>query len=137
MANPPEPLDPISPVVTHGTIVHYGLADLTVTGILVDSYKRDPAYADVQEVTNNAGVVVGVRMGDYRANVSVDGRVLQNVSGGVDYTINVGDILTINGDNIVITNCSYSGQAKGFHSLSISGTAYSGIPTLLPKGVDD
>ena len=75
------------------------------------------------------------RMGDYRANVSVDGRVLQNVSGGVDYTINVGDILEINGDKIVITNCSYSGQAKGFHSLSISGTAYSGIPTLAPKGV--
>lgn len=137
MANPPTPLDPLNPVspVTYGTIIHYGLPDIEVTGIIIDSYKRDQQYADTQEVTNQAGVVVGVRMTDFRVNVSVDGRVIENASGGVDYEVKVGDQIDINGDSIVINSCSYSGAAKGFHSLSISGTAYSGVSGLLPKGI--
>jgi hypothetical protein len=135
MANPPLPLDPTASPITYGTIIHYGLPDLEVSGILIDSYKRDQQYADTQEVTNHAGITVGVRMTDFRANVSVDGRVIENASGGVDYTVKVGDVLEINGDKIVINSVSYSGQAKGFHSLSISGTAYSGISELAPKGV--
>lgn len=135
MANPPLPLDPGASIVTYGTIVHYGLPDLEVTGIIIDSYKRDQQYADTQEVQNQAGVTVGVRMNDFRANVSVDGRVIQNSSGGVDYTVKVGDVLEINGDKIVLNSVSYSGSAKGFHSLSMSGTAYSGIAALYPKGI--
>lgn len=135
MANPPLPLDPNESPVTYGTILHFGLKDLVVTGIIIDSYKRDQQFADTQEVTNQAGVVVGVRMTDFRANVSVDGRVIENDTGGVDYTVKVGDILEINGDKIVINSVSYSGAAKGFHSLSISGTAYAGIAALAPKGV--
>jgi hypothetical protein len=53
----------------------------------------------------------------------------------VSYTVKVGYVLTINQDKIVINSVSYSGAAKGFHSLSISGTAYSGIAALAPKGV--
>ena len=131
MANPPLPLDPNAQVVTHGTIVHYGLDDLTVTGIIVDSYKRDQQYADTQEVTDQTGVTVGVRMNDFRVQISIDGRVLE---ASPTYAIAVGDILTINGDKAVITSVSYSGQAKGFHSLSISATAYSGIAAIAPKG---
>jgi hypothetical protein len=135
MANPPLPLDPNESPITYGTILHFGLKDLAVTGIIIDSYKRDQQYADTQEVTNQAGVVVGVRMTDFRVNVSVDGRVIENDTGGVDYEVKAGDILEINGDKIVINSVSYSGQAKGFHSLSISGTAYAGIAALAPKGV--
>lgn len=135
MANPPLPLDPTASPITYGTIIHFGLPDLEVTGILIDSYKRDQQYADTQEVQNQAGITVGIRMTDFRANVSVDGRVIENNSGGVDYTVKVGDVLEINGDKIVINSVSYSGQAKGFHSLSISGTAYSGIAALAPKGI--
>jgi hypothetical protein len=137
MANPPLPLDPLNPAspITYGTIVHYGLPDLEVTGILIDSYKRDQQYADTQEVQNQSGITVGIRMTDYRVNVSVDGRVIENASGGIDYDVKVGDVLEINGDKIVINSCSYSGAAKGFHSLSISGTSYSGIAALAPKGI--
>lgn len=135
MANPPSPLDPNESPVTYGTIIHFGLKDIAVTGILIDSYSRQEQFADTQEVTNQAGVVVGVRMTDFRANVSVDGRVIENSSGGVDYTTKVGDILEINGDKVLINQVSYSGQAKGFHTLSISGTSYAGIAALAPKGV--
>ena len=131
MANPPTPLAPGDSPVTYGTIIHFGLKDLAVTGILIDSYKRDEQFADTQEVTNQAGVTVGVRMTDFRANVSIDGRVIE----GTAYTVKVGDTLEINGDTIVINQVSYSGQAKGFHSLSLSGTAYSGIADLLPAGL--
>jgi hypothetical protein len=133
MANPPLPLDPNGQVVTHGTIVHYGLEDLAVTGILIDSYKRDQQYADTQEVMDQTGVTVGIRMNDFRVQLGIEGRVL-DVGGAVTYTVAVGDILTINGDKSVITSVSYSGQAKGFHSLSISATAYSGIAAIAPKG---
>ena len=135
MANPPTPLTPGASPVTYGTIIHFGLKDLAVTGILIDSYKRDEQFADTQEVTNQAGVTVGIRMTDFRANVSIDGRVIDDGSGGILYTVKAGDILEVNGDHIVITQVSYSGQAKGFHSLSLSGTAYSGIADLLPAGV--
>jgi hypothetical protein len=135
MANPPTPLTPNASPVTHGTIIHFGLKDLAVTGIMIDSYKRDEQFADTQEVTNQAGVVVGVRMTDFRANVSIEGRVIDDGTGGITYTVKAGDVLEVNGDHIVINQCSYSGQAKGFHSLSISGVAYSGIANLLPAGI--
>jgi len=137
MANPPLPLTPSASPITYGVVVHYGLDDLAVTGIIIDSYKRDQQYADTQEVQNQAGVTVGVRMTDFRANVSVDGRVIEENAAGVAqaFTVKVGDILEINGDKIVINSVSYSGAAKGFHSLSISGTSYSGILVLAPSGI--
>lgn len=128
MANPPPPLAHIPSPKTYGTILHYGLEDIAVTGILIDSYRRDTQFADTQEVINQAGIVVGVRMADFRANVSIDGRVLESTP----YTVKAGDKLTINGDTIVIMSVSYNGQAKGFHTLSISGTAYEGISELSP-----
>ena len=135
MANPPAPIAPGAQLITFGTIIHYGLPDLVVSGIIIDSYKREPVYADKQEVPNQAGVVCGLRMADYRVNVSVEGRVVDNGSGGVTYTAKPGDVLEINGDKIVIESAPYSGSAKGFHTLSISGTAYSGIAALYPSGV--
>lgn len=134
MANPPLPLDATASPITYGTILHFGLPDIEVTGVIIDSYKRDQQYADTQEVTNQAGITVGIRMTDFRAQVSVDGRVVENATGGVDYTVKVGDILEINGDKIALTSVSYSGAAKGFHQLSMSGTSYSGIAALAPKG---
>lgn len=129
--NPPVPLAPNAEPVTYGTILHYGLENLAVTGIIIDSYRRDGSYANTDEVTNQAGITVGIRMSDFRANVSIDGRVIAPST----YTVKAGDTLSINGDTIVIQSVSYSGQAKGFHSLSISGVAYSGVAGLKPFGV--
>lgn len=129
--NPPVPLAPNAEPVTYGTILHYGLDNLAVTGIIIDSYRRDGSYANTDEVTNQAGITVGIRMSDFRANVSIDGRVIAPST----YTVKAGDTLGINGDTIVIQSVSYSGQAKGFHSLSISGVAYSGVAGLRPYGV--
>ena len=133
--SPPVPLaataTSVNPI-TFGTILHFGLNTLEgdIVGIIIDSYKRDGQYADTQEVTNSSGLVVGVRMQDFRANVSVDGRVLQDTP----FTIKVGDTLTLNGDTIVIEQCSYSGQAKGFHNLSIGGKAYESVVGLKASG---
>lgn len=131
MATPPTPQTPNTPPVTFGTILHFGLPDITVTGIIVDSYRRDSNFAQTQEVTDQMGVVVGLRMSDFRANVSVDGRVL--VASTMP-NIKAGDELTINVDKIVITSVGYNGTANGFHTFSISGTAYSGISDLAPAG---
>jgi hypothetical protein len=130
---PPAPQTPNTAPVTFGTILHYGLPDIDVTGIIVDSYKRDAQFSNTQEVTDQMGIVIGLRMADFRANVSVDGRVLASNTTNMP-PIKAGDILTINVDKIVITSVSYSGSANGFHSFSISGTAYSGISALAPAG---
>jgi len=131
MANPPSPLAPNADPLTFGYILHYGLQDLAVTGIIIDSYKRNSMYADTNEITGQDGVVRGVRMSDGRAQVSFEGRVLLNTP----YTVKSGDKLQINGDTILIKTVDYSGQAKGFHTLSCSGEAYSGIADLYPSGV--
>ena len=128
---PPTPQTPTAAPVTFGTILHFGLPDIDVTGIIVDSYRRDAQYANTQEVTDQLGVVIGLRMSDFRANVSVDGRVLVAATMPA---IKAGDILTINVDKIVIQSVGYNGSANGFHSFSLSGTAYSGITALAPAG---
>jgi hypothetical protein len=128
---PPTPQTPTAAPVTFGTILHFGLPDIDVTGIIVDSYRRDAQYANTQEVTDQLGVVIGLRMSDFRANVSIDGRVLVAASMP---PIKAGDVLTINVDKIVIQSVGYNGSANGFHSFSISGTAYSGISALAPAG---
>lgn len=130
---PPTPQTPTASPVTFGTILHFGLPDISVTGIIVDSYKRDGQYAQTQEVTDQMGIVIGLRMADFRAQVSVDGRVLASNETNMP-AIKAGDVLTINVDKIVINSVSYSGQANGFHNFSISGTAYSGISALAPAG---
>lgn len=130
---PPAPQSPNTAPVTFGTILHYGLPDLEVTGIIIDSYSRDPQFANTQEVTDQVGTVVGIRMADFRVNVSISGRVLASNSTNMP-NIKNGDVLTINSDKIVIMSASYSGSANGFHQFSISGTAYSGILALSPAG---
>lgn len=128
MANPPTPNLQPSSVVNHGVILHYGLEDLVVpTALLVDSYKRDEKFANTDEVTNNVGVVVGLRMSDFRVSISVSGRILTTGT----YP-KVGDILSINGDNGVITDIGVSGEAKGFSKLDIKAECYSGVSTLQP-----
>lgn len=130
---PPAPQSPNTAPVTFGTILHYGLPDLEVTGIIIDSYRRDPQFANTQEVTDQVGTVIGIRMADFRVNVSIDGRVLASNTANMP-NIKNGDVLTINNDKIVIMSAGYSGSANGFHSFSISGTAYSGIAALAPAG---
>lgn len=125
MANPPLPVDPpvTNAPVTHGTILSYGLEDITVTGILIDSYKRDASFANVDEIPDSMGIVVGLRMSDYRVSIAVSGRVLAATAP----TVKVGDLFSCNGDTGVITQISMSGEAKGFAKLDISVTAYQSV----------
>ena len=127
MANPPAPIDPpSSSVVTHGTILSYGLDDITVTGVLIDSYKRDAKFANVDEITNQVGVVTGLRMSDYRVDISVSGRVLQASAP----TCRIGSTFSCNGDVGVITDVGVSGEAQGFAKIDIKAVAYSGVSGL-------
>lgn len=140
MANPPllpngftatSPNDP----VTYGVIIHYGLNDITVTGLILDSYKRDVKYAKVDEIQGKNGLIEGVRMSDYRVDISVSGRVVED-AGGTGYTAGfthkVGDILQVNGDKAVITSISLSASGGGFTTLDVSATSYEGITALAP-----
>lgn len=131
MANPPAPTSftaTTTTPVTHGTILHYGVEDLSITGILIDSYRRGGKYARTDEVVGQKGITEGVRMSDFRAEVSVSGRMLQNSS----YAGKVGDVLAINGDNILIMDISMQASASGFAQLDISGTAFEGVSGLEP-----
>ena len=130
MPSPKAPLDQTASPITYGTILQYGLEDLEVAGILIDSYRRDGSYADTQEITDQVGLTVGVRMNDFRASVSIEGRILQDTA----FVVKAGATLEINDDTIIIEQCGYSGQAKGFHSLSISGKAYEGVVGAKAKG---
>jgi hypothetical protein len=125
MANPPTPVDPpdLTAPVTHGTILSYGLDDITVTGILIDSYKRDASFANVDEIPDQMGIVSGLRMSDYRVTISLSGRVLATAQP----TIKVGDLFSCNGDTGVITQLGLGGEAKGFAKLDISVTAYQSV----------
>jgi hypothetical protein len=128
MANPPTPTTFTPSPVTVGTILHYGLEDLTITGLLVDSYKRSAKYAKVEEIEGQTGIVEGIRMSDYRADVSVSGRVLTATAPNAK----VGDILAINGDNILIMSIDLSASSSGFATIDMSGTSYEGVTGLDP-----
>jgi hypothetical protein len=128
MANPPTPTTFTPSPVTVGTILHYGLEDLTITGLLVDSYKRSAKYAKVEEIEGQTGIVEGIRMSDYRADVSVSGRVLTTTAPNAK----VGDILAINGDNILIMSIDLSASSSGFATIDMSGTSYEGVTGLDP-----
>lgn len=128
MANPPAPTTHTPSPVTVGTILSYGVDDLSIAGILIDSYKRSAKYNKVDEVVGQDGITQGIRMSDYRADVSVSGRILE--SGGFD--IKVGDILTINGDKILIMSLDLSASGTGFATYDLSGTAYEGVTGLEP-----
>ena len=128
MANPPAPTTFTPSAVTKGTVLHYGVDDLSITGILIDSYKRSAKYNKVEEVVGQDGITEGIRMSDYRADVSVSGRIIENGS----FAIKVGDVLTINGDNILIMSLDLSASGTGFATYDISGTAFEGITGLEP-----
>ncbi len=133
--NPPH-IDAINPsVVTHGTILKYGIEDLkdtliNVTGILIDSYSRSIKFASTEEIVDQNGIVVGVRMSDARADISVSGRVRAT---GSTFGSKVGDILNCNGDKGVITDISMSAGSKDFVKLDITATSYAGITAIAPN----
>lgn len=118
--NPPQ-LEAInaSPV-THGTILKYGIADLAITGILIDSYSRSAKYAAVDEIIGQEGMVEGIRMADVRVEISVSGRIKSTAAAIPE----VGSILAINGDNGIITDVSMSSGSKDFTKVDIKATAY-------------
>lgn len=128
MANPPEPATFTPSPVTKGTIVHYGVEDISITGLLIDSYKRSSKYNKVEEIVGQGGIAEGIRMSDYRADVSVSGRALEAST----VSNKVGDVLSINGDNILIMSIDISASATGFATYDISGTAYEGVSGLEP-----
>lgn len=131
MANPPAPTSYTASPRLYGTIVSYGLEDLEVTGVLIDSYKRSAKYNKVEEIEGQTGIVEGIRMADYRAEVSVSGRILDGQAG--NYQVKVGDIfVNFNGDNILIMTVDISGSSNGFATIDISGTAFEGVSGLEP-----
>ena len=129
MANPPAPTTFTPSAVTKGTVLHYGVDDISVTGIIIDSYKRSSKYNKVEEVVGQNGITEGIRMSDYRADVSISGRIIESGS----FAIKVGDVLTgFNGDNILIMSLDLSASGTGFATYDISGTAFEGITGLEP-----
>lgn len=128
MANPPAPTSYQASPRTYGTVLHYGLEDITIGALLIDSYKRSAKYNKVEEVVGQDGITEGIRMSDYRAEVSISGRIIETAN----FTISVGDILDINGDKILIMSLDLSASGTGFATYDISGTAYEGVSGLEP-----
>ena len=124
--NPPEFAGINPSVVTHGTILKYGVDDISVSGLLVDSYSRSVKYAAMDEIVGQDGKVEGIRMSDVRAEISVSGRVKATAT----TIVKAGSILAINGDNALITDVSMSAGSKDFVKVDIKAVAYENVSGL-------
>jgi len=109
---------------TKGTAHIYGING-TVTGLTVQSYTVGKSWANADEVTNSAGVVIGVRYSDERTSLSVEGLVPTTYSG------TIGSDLSFTGNGIAftghITAIEERGEAKGFMRVSITAVDFEGI----------
>lgn len=124
--NPPQIEGILPSVVTHGTILKYGVDDIQVAGLLVDSYSRSVKYAVSDEIVGQDGIVEGLRMSDARAEISVSGRMKATAT----VIAKVGATLSINGDVGVITDISLSAGSKDFVKVDIKATAYENVAGL-------
>jgi hypothetical protein len=128
--NPPQFDGLEASVKTYGTILKYGLEDLEVTGILVDSYSRAVKYATMEEIINQDGIVSGIRMSDGRAEISVSGRIKTSATS----IVKAGSTLAINGETALITEVSMSAGSKEFTKVDIKAACYEGVDGLTPNG---
>lgn len=107
-----------------GTAHIYGING-TITGLTIQSYSVGKSFANADEVTNSAGVVIGVRYSDERTTLSAEGLVPSS------YTANIGDNLTFTGNGIAfsghIQSIEERGEAKGYMRISITAIDYEGI----------
>jgi hypothetical protein len=111
--------------ITKGTAYVYGISG-TVTGVTVQSYTTGKSFANADEVTNQQGLVIGVRYSDERTSLTVEGLV------PTSYSFSIGDTLSFTGNqmaftNGVITNVEERGEAKGYMRVSITATDFEGI----------
>lgn len=121
--NPPQFAGINPSVVTHGTILKYGVDDIEVSGLLVDSYSRAVKYAAMDEIIGQDGKVEGIRMSDARAEISVSGRLKVSAAS----IAKAGSTLQINGDIALITDVSLSAGSKDFVKVDIKATAYENV----------
>lgn len=124
--NPPKIEGISASVVTHGTILKYGVDDIQIAGVLVDSYSRSVKYAVSDEIIGQDGIVEGLRMSDARVEISISGRIKSTATGFTK----VGSILSVNGDAGVITDISLSAGSKDFVKVDIKATAYENVSGL-------
>ena len=132
--NPPqfdglENTSPNSPKV-YGTVLKYGLNDVTVAGVLIDSYSRSVKHANMEEIVDQNGIVTGIRMSDGRAEISVSGRVKSDAA----TLVKAGATFNINGDVALITEVSLSAGSKEFVKVDIKAACYEGISAIAPSG---
>ena len=111
-----------------GTVLKYGVNDLTVTGVLIDSYSRGVKYANMEEIQNQDGIVSGIRMSDGRAEISVSGRVLKTATS----IVKAGSTFSINGETALITEVSMSAGSKEFVKVDIKAACYEGVAGITP-----
>jgi hypothetical protein len=124
--------DPIgSTPVTHGVVLRYGVENVTITGILVDSYSRSVKFAGKEEIVGQDGTVQGLRMNDIRVEISISGRLKEGSVTG----ITVGSILVVNGDHAVIDDINLSAGSKDFTKVDIKATSYQAVSGLSPAGL--
>lgn len=107
-----------------GTAHIFGI-DGTVSGLTVQSYSVGKSFANADEVTDEQGIVIGVRYSDERVSLSVEGLVPSN------YIANIGDSLNFTGNNMAfeghITALEERGEAKGYMRISVTAIQYEGI----------
>jgi len=115
---------------TFGTVLKYGLDDLAITGVLIDSYSRAVKYASMEEIVDQNGIVTGIRMSDGRAEISVSGRIKSSAT----TIVKAGATFAINGETALITEVSMSAGSKEFVKVDIKAACYEGISAIAPSG---
>lgn len=128
--NPPQFDGLEASVKTYGTVLKYGVEDVEVAGILIDSYSRSVKHASMEEVVDQNGIVTGIRMADGRAEISVSGRIKSTATA----LVKAGATLAINGETALITEVSLSAGSKEFTKVDIKAACYEGISAIAPLG---
>lgn len=131
LSNNPPQFDGLEPSAqTYGTVLKYGIEDLEVAGLLVDSYSRGVKFAVMEEIIDQDGIVSGIRMADGRAEISVSGRVKSTATS----IVKAGSTLSINGETALITEVSMSAGSKEFVKVDIKAACYEGVDGITPNG---
>ena len=115
----------------YGIVLRFGVENVTITGILVDSYSRSVKYAQKEEIVGQDGTVQGIRMNDIRVEISVSGRLKEGTFNGVT----IGSVLSLNGDTAVIDSVDLSAGSKDFTKVDIKATSYQNVTGLHPTGL--
>ncbi len=101
-----------------------------VGGITVTSSSVSRKFGIEEQIEDEGGRVIHKRYDDPITTISLDGIMLADSSDQPD----IGDTLSYDGVNYVVTSVDYRGEQKGFKKYSLSGENHENSPPATEGG---